>query len=187
MTGTGRNEHARRQKENHGHFAGIVPDSDIGYTGKLCCSRRGDLYFCDACRTGDAPDLPVLPKTKPPKQVPYAVLLIRSADRVLMRLRTERLLQGLWCFPMFEGEFSADSLEQFCRKKLRLETGSLTDAGSARHVFTHQVWQMRIYKTDAAASAAAPSGYEFIPVEKVKDLPLPVAMSAAVEILMRQA
>ena len=164
---------------------------DLGATvcvpGTPDCSRCPLSSFCDACRTGDAPDLPVLPKTKPPKQVPYAVLLIRSADRVLMRLRTERLLQGLWCFPMFEGEFSTDSLEQFCRKKLRLETGSLTDAGSARHVFTHQVWQMRIYKTDAAVSAAAPSGYEFIPVDKVKDLPLPVAMSAAVEILMRQA
>jgi len=164
---------------------------DLGATvcvpGTPDCGRCPLSSFCDAFSTGDASDLPVLPKAKPQKLVPCAVLLIRSSGRVLMRIRTERLLQGLWCFPVIEGEFSPGSLQLLCRKKLHVPAGTVTEAGSARHVFTHQIWQMRIFETDAEAFASAPAGYEFVPLEKVKDLPLPVAMNAALQILMRQA
>ncbi len=164
---------------------------DLGATvcvpGTPDCGRCPLSDFCDACRAGDAADLPVLPKAKPQKNIPYAVLLIRSGDRVLMRLRTEKLLQGLWCFPMIEGDFTPEALEAQIRKKLRLSVAPLSDAGSARHVFTHQVWRMRLYETDAEASASAPEGYEFIPLGRLKDLPLPVAMNAALAVLTRQA
>ena len=164
---------------------------DLGATvcvpGTPDCAACPLSSFCDAYKSGDASDLPVLPKAKPQKVIPYAVLLIRSGDRVLMRRRTERLLQGLWCFPMFEGDSLAEELLPVVSKKLHLSLSSLRDAGPARHVFTHQVWQMRIYETDAEASASAPAGYEFIPLDHLKDLTLPAAMNAAVKVLTRQA
>ena len=164
---------------------------DLGATvcvpGTPDCAACPLSSFCDACKAGDASDLPVLPKAKPQKVIPYAVLLIRSGDRVLMRRRTERLLQGLWCFPMFEGESPDEELLPVVSKKLHLSLSPLRDAGPARHVFTHQVWQMRIYETDAEASASAPAGYEFIPLDHLKDLTLPAAMNAAVKVLTRQA
>ena len=164
---------------------------DLGATvcvpGTPDCSRCPLSAFCDAYRAGDAADLPVLPKAKPQKIIPYAVLLIRSGDRVLMRRRTERLLQGLWCFPMFESESAPEELLPAVSRKLRLSLIPLRDAGSARHVFTHQIWQMRIYETDAEASASAPAGYEFIPLDKLGDLTLPAAMNAAMAVLTRSA
>ena len=42
---------------------------------------------------------------------------------------------------------------------------------------------MKLYKTEAEASASAPAGYEFIPLGRLDYLPLPVAMSAAVAAL----
>ena len=162
---------------------------DLGATvcvpGTPDCSRCPLSFFCDAFRTGDASDLPVLPKAKVPKLIHYTVLLIRSSGCVLMRKRTERLLQGLWCFPMFEGEFTPEDLHIQIRKKLHLLTGPLSDAGSARHVFTHQIWQMHICKTDAEASASAPAGYSFVPLEQLDSLALPVAMNAAAAELKR--
>lgn len=162
---------------------------DLGATvcvpGTPDCSRCPLSDFCDAFHTGDAPDLPVLPRAKPQKIIPCTVLLIRSSGRVLMRRRTERLLQGLWCFPMFEGEFTPESLRLLIRNKLQLPTGPLADVGTARHVFTHQIWQMRICETGAEASASAPEGYEFIPLEKLNDLALPTAMNAALAALKR--
>ena len=149
-----------------------------------CCPLS---CFCDAFRAGDAADLPVLPKAKPQKVIPFAVLLIRSGDRVLMCQRTERLLQGLWVFPMIEGAYAAGALHDQAEKKLSLTLSPFRDAGSARHVFTHQIWEMRLYKTGAEASASAPAGYDFVPLGHLKELPLPAAMNAAVNILMRQA
>lgn len=181
--------------------AGLVPAErpgdhnqavmDLGATvcvpGTPDCSRCPLSAFCDAFRAGDAADLPVLPKARPQKVIPFAVLLIRSGDRVLMRQRAERLLQGLWVFPMIEGEFAPDTLQAQAGKKLALTLAPLRDAGSARHVFTHQIWQMHLYKTDAEASASAPAGYTFVPVSRLKELALPAAMNAAVDILMHQA
>lgn len=143
--------------------------------------------FCDAFHAGDAADLPVLPKARPPKTVNYDVLLILSGGRVLMRLRTENLLRGLWCFPMLEGSLPPDELQVQIREKWHLACGDLLPLQTARHVFTHQIWQMSIYQTSAEASASAPDGYQFIPLDQLGTLPLPVAMSAACEALTRLA
>ena len=162
---------------------------DLGATvcvpGTPDCGRCPLSAFCNACKTGDAADLPVLPKAKPQKTIPYSVLLVRSADRVLMRRRTENLLNGLWCFPMFEGEFSAEDLHRQAQKKLSLPLSEPVPAGNALHVFTHQIWQMSIYETSAEASAPAPDGYSFIPLDQLDHLTLPVAMNAAVSVLSR--
>ena len=162
---------------------------DLGATvcvpGTPDCGRCPLSAFCDACKAGDAADLPVLPKAKPQKVIPWAVLLIRSGNRVLMRRRTENLLNGLWCFPMFEGEFSTEALHKQAQKKLSLSLSAPVPAGTARHVFTHQVWQMSIYEAGAEASAPAPEGYEFIPLDQLDQLTLPVAMNAAVSVLTR--
>ena len=132
---------------------------------------------------GDAADLPLQPKAKPPRSIPYAVLLVFSGDSILMRRRTERMLQGLWCFPMFEGVFTVPELQGFAEKKLHLSLSSLQEAGEARHVFTHQVWQMKIYKTGTEGNASAPDGYEFISPERFRELPLPTAMSVPAGLL----
>ena len=114
---------------------------DLGATvcipGTPNCHLCPISAFCDAFMTGDAADLPVLPKSKPPKVVIWNVILIRSSGRVLMRMRSERLLQGLWCFPMIEGESSPEALREQIIKKFHLSVGTLSDAGPARHVFTH--------------------------------------------------
>ena len=160
---------------------------DLGATvcvpGTPDCGRCPLSAFCDAFTAGDAADLPVLPKTKPQIILPYSVLLILSGDRVLMRRRTENLLHGLWCFPMLEGFFQDDELARQIQKKLRLACGGLKEAGAARHVFTHRIWQMRIYTMSAEASASAPAGYSFIAPDRLASLPLPVAMNAAVSVL----
>ena len=151
------------------------------------CSRCPLSSFCDALRTGDAGDLPVLPKAKRPREIHYAVLLIRSGGRVLMRQRTEHLLQGLWCFPMLEGDLPPDVCRRQAMKKFRMDLDPFSDAGTAKHVFTHQVWFMRLYQTGAEASAPAPEGYSFIPDGMLKDLPVPAAMNAGISILMPPA
>jgi A/G-specific adenine glycosylase len=160
---------------------------DLGATvcvpGTPDCGRCPLSAFCDASHAGDAADLPILPKAKPQKVIPYTVLLIRSGGRVLMRQRTETLLNGLWCFPMLEGTFSDDTLLQHVRRMLQLSCTDLRAVGPARHVFTHRIWQMQLYTMSAEASASAPAGYEFIALDQLASLPVPVAMNAAVSVL----
>ena len=143
----------------------------------VCCPLAA---ICDAYCRGDAADLPCLPDAKPPRVIHYAVPLLFSGNNVLMRCRTEKLLQGLWCFPMLEGTEDIPALRSLIRKKLRLQAGEPHPAGHARHVFTHLVWEMDLYLVSVAPGSIAPPGYVFVSPEELETVPVPTAMRAAV-------
>lgn len=158
---------------------------DLGATvctpGTPSCERCPLAALCDAFSAGDADELPVLPRKNPPKVIDYAVCLIFSGDRVLMRQRTEALLRGLWVFPMLEGTPACRQLPKEVKRLTHLSVRSVEDAGQAKHVFTHQIWQMQLFtmRTDEVAEALA--GYAFVPVDELSALAIPSAMKAAVQ------
>lgn len=160
---------------------------DLGATvctpGTPSCERCPLSGACDAFAAGDADELPVLPQKNPPKVIEYAVCLIFSGGRVLMRQRTEALLHGLWVFPMAEGTFTARTLPQAVHRLTYLTVRQVQDAGHARHVFTHRVWQMHLFTMSADEQADAPAGYAFIPAEEMSALAIPSAMKAAVQLV----
>jgi len=157
---------------------------DLGATictpGTPACEKCPLREYCDAYTAGDAEDLPVLPRKNPPKVINYGVFLIFSGNRVLMRQRTETMLKGLWVFPMAEGTFTVKQAAAAAKKLTRLSPGAATDAGSARHVFTHQIWQMQLFAMDVSQDVQAPPGYSFIPVEEMDQIAIPTAVKAAV-------
>ncbi len=162
---------------------------DLGATvctpGTPACERCPLQAQCDAFAAGDADELPVLPRKNPPKLLDYTVCLIFSGNRVLMRQRTEAMLHGLWVYPMVEGKLTLRQLPGAVRKLTKLTVSDIQSAGDARHVFTHQVWQMQLYTMHAPEDAAAPAGYRFIPVADMASLAIPTAVKAAVKTVYR--
>ena len=160
---------------------------DLGATvcvpGTPDCSRCPLSALCDARKQGDASDLPLLPKSKPPRTIPYDLILIRSGDRVLMRKRTEKLLQGLWCFPLLEQDPEHPVDAGLLRRRFHLAVTDPVELGEARHVFTHQVWLMRIYDAESAPESEAPHGYSFVTREELAGLAVPTAMRPALDAL----
>ena len=158
---------------------------DLGATvctpGTPSCEKCPLQALCDAFSAGDAEELPVLPRKNPPKALDYAVCLVFSGDRVLMRQRTEAMLRGLWVFPMAEGKFALRQLPAVVKKQLKLTVAQVASAGEAKHVFTHQVWQMQLYTMSVPENAQPPAGYRFIPVAEMGDLAIPTAVKAAVK------
>ena len=130
--------------------------------------------------------LPVHPSSSAPAVIPYHLLLILSDGRVLMRRRKERLLQGLWCFPMLEAQKTPSVNDSSVKQCLNICVSDIQEAGNARHVFTHRIWQMKIYSMSAAPGQKEPSGYSFIPVDKLKELAIPTAMHAALSVLSQK-
>ena len=51
-------------------------------------------------------------------------------------------------------------------------------AGDAKHVFTHQIWRMKLYQMDAP-DADALKGYRFVTRDEMDALTIPTAMKAA--------
>ena len=158
---------------------------DLGATictpGTPSCGKCPLQGCCDACAAGDAEDLPILPRKNPPKVIEYTVCLIFSGGRVLMRQRTEAMLRGLWVFPMLEGFPALRQLPSAVKKLTKLPITDARAAGEARHVFTHQIWQMRLCTLSAPEKAEAPAGYRFVPAAEMDNLAIPTAVQAAVK------
>ena len=155
--------------------------SAICTPGTPSCEKCPLRDECDAYAAGDAEDLPVLPRKNPPKVIDYAVCLIFSGDRVLMRQRTEAMLKGLWVFPMAEGKYTLRQVPAAVKKLTKLAAKDVQSAGEAKHVFTHQIWQMQLYTMTVPEDAQAPNGYQFIPVGEMHTLAIPTAVKAAVK------
>ena len=162
---------------------------DLGATicvpGTPSCERCPLYGRCDACREGDAEELPVLPRKSPPRQLEYDVCLIFSGDRVLMRQRTETMLHGLWVYPMLEGHAARHQLPAAVRRLSRLPVTEIEWAGEARHVFTHQVWNMRLLIMQTKETQAA-AGWRFVTLEEMDTLAVPTAVKAAAALVRKR-
>ena len=160
---------------------------DLGATictpGTPSCEKCPLQAECDAYAAGDAEDLPVLPRKNPPRLLDYTVCLICSGNRVLMRQRTETMLHGLWVFPMAEGKLTLRQVPAAVKKLTRLAVTEVQSAGEAKHVFTHQIWQMQLCTMSVPENAEAPAGYSFIPITAMSALTIPTAVKAAVKVV----
>lgn len=166
--------------ERPGDFNQALMDLGAGICvpGTPDCSRCPLRSLCDACAQGDPEELPVLPRKNPPKVLDWDVCLIRSGDRLLMRPRTERMLEGMWVFPMLEGHHGVAQLPAAIRRQLKVPVQDAALLGDAKHVFTHQVWLMKLYAMQAL-DERMPAGYQFVTLEEMRALPCPTAMRAA--------
>jgi len=167
--------------ERPGDFNQAVMDlgATVCVPGTPACDRCPLCSICDAYDAGDAEELPVLPRKNPPKQLQYDVLLIISGDRILMRQRTETMLLGLWVYPMSEGHRTEKELLTAVRKLVRAVPESLCGKGEAKHVFTHQVWNMRLLEVRIPDGVQEPNGMRFVTYEEMEALAIPTAMKAA--------
>lgn len=159
---------------------------DLGATvcvpGTPSCERCPLCGLCDAYREGDQEDIPELPRKNPPKTLDYDVCLIRFGDRALMRQRIETMLHGLWVFPMLEGSAEPEALAAAVKRRMKVAVRGAVPCGEAKHVFTHQVWRMKLYAMDAL-SGDAPEGFRFVSAPERSELAIPTAMRGALRAL----
>ncbi len=143
---------------------------------------------CDAYAAGDAEALPIAEPKKPPAEIDVAVCLLTYQNRILLFRRRERLLHGLYVFGLLEDAATpVDALAHWADSGLQAKFTE--DLGSARHVFTHRIWNMRILRFTLAqppsAAFLAQHGAQLADCTQLKALPLPTAMKAAKEAALR--
>lgn len=154
---------------------------DLGAT--LCvpgtpeCDQCPLSQLCVAFNEGEPETLPVLPDARPPRPIPMAVALVTHRDQVLLIQRREKLLHNLYVFALCEGQDDEASAARHL-KHLGLSVQAGQPLGSARHVFTHRVWQMELYHFEADAPISVPHGL-WATAQQLQALPIPTAMKVA--------
>ncbi len=149
--------------------------------GACVCTPRhprcGECPLERGCRgrgEGRQEALPVKRKKAPPVRVEKTVLLVLFGRQVAVRRSGDGMLQGMYLFPELPGHLSPEEAACALREK-GLTCGEARELGSARHVFTHRVWEMRII----AMKSAAPGPWRLVTREELMELPMPAADSAA--------
>ncbi|MCL2812871.1 MAG: A/G-specific adenine glycosylase [Clostridia bacterium] len=130
--------------------------------------------WCDAHHEGDADALPVKRRIRTPVVEKRGVAIIRCGRQVLVQRRTERMLHGMWQFPNALDAWEPDVL----LRGLGLSAEWAGDAGEAKHVFTHRVWEMRLHRFITQTPIQMPE-CRWVDAAGLDELPFPTAMGAA--------
>ncbi len=147
---------------------------------ELCPLRAS----CDARAEGDAALLPIHERKAAPRPIDMAVCLLTYRGRVLALKRKERMLGGLYVFLLMEDIADENALREALYER-DLPVDALRAVGTAKHVFTHRVWNMTLWhgaltdEPDAALLRALDA--RMVTAEELAALPLPTAMRAAKE------
>lgn len=98
---------------------------------------------CDAYEEGDMEILPIHEKKQPQRIVNVAVCLLTWESRVLIIKRTQRMLRGLYVFYLAEEETDPEAVAGLMAEH-GLSCAFQAKLGTARHVFTHRIWEMEL-------------------------------------------
>lgn len=154
---------------------------DLGATicvpGTPDCARCPLQAQCDAYAQGDADQLPIRAAARPPVPVDVGVGLVIAEGRVLTIKRDAALLKGLWVFLLTEGDSTPEGMARKL-EALGMQANRIIPLGEARHVFTHRIWNMQLYRVDLSAVPQRMIG-QWADAQMLTELPLPTAMKAA--------
>ena len=154
---------------------------DLGATicvpGTPDCARCPLQAQCDAYAQGDADQLPIRAAARPPVPVDVGVGLVIAEGRVLTIKRDAALLKGLWTFLLCEGDSTPEGMARKL-EALGMQANRIIPLGEARHVFTHRIWNMQLYRVDLSAVPQRMIG-QWTDAQMLTELPLPTAMKAA--------
>ena len=154
---------------------------DLGATicvpGTPDCARCPLQAQCDAYAQGDADQLPIRAAARPPVPVDVGVGLVIAEGRVLTIRRDAALVKGLGTFLLCEGDSTPEGMARKL-EALGMQANRIIPLGEARHVFTHRIWNMQLYRVDLPAMPGRTAG-QWADAQTLTGLPLPTAMKAA--------
>ncbi|MBO5534638.1 MAG: A/G-specific adenine glycosylase [Clostridia bacterium] len=109
------------------------------------CEECPVAELCQARKTGRQEQLPVRSKAKPQRVENRDILLLYFNDRVLVERQGEGLLEGLYFFPSLTDWHSEEERLAWLSGQ-GMTCQLLCEQKPARHVFSHVIWEMRIYE-----------------------------------------
>ena len=80
-------------------------------------------------------------------------------------------------FLLSEGDSTPEGMARKL-ETLGMQANRITPLGEARHVFTHRIWNMQLYRVDLSAVPKRMIG-QWADAQTLTELPLPTAMKAA--------
>ncbi|MBA4536324.1 A/G-specific adenine glycosylase [Bacillus aquiflavi] len=143
----------------------------------LCPVRE----HCHGFQEGVEDHLPVKTKKKKPRSIQLAAaVLTDQAGRLLIHKRPNKgLLADLWEFPNVELHLSFSDekarLKDFLKETYHVTANPEHFLCSIEHVFTHLIWNIRVYKGELQTSVTESDKLKLVTIEEITKLAFPVS------------
>ena len=167
--------------------------------GATVCTPRSPLCevcpvaaHCQARESGDPEAIPVKRPRPKPKRLEAAAAFLERRGKVLAVRRPPRgLLGGLWELPGGEleaREIPEEGLARSMREHLGLTLSGTEKLGTVRHVFTHRVLHLHVFRARGAAGRVRLAGFDahrWLPPARLTELPQSALMGKALRLVNR--
>jgi A/G-specific adenine glycosylase len=145
---------------------------------------------CRARESGDPEAIPVKrPRPKPKRLEAAAAFLVRRGKALAVRRPPEGLLGGLWELPggeLHAGESPEKGLVRSMRERVGLTLTGTEKLGTIRHVFTHRVLHLHVYRARGAEGRVRLAGFDahrWLPPALLAELPQGASMGKALRLV----
>jgi A/G-specific adenine glycosylase len=133
------------------------------------CPLQND---CFAYQNQQTNILPFLSKSKPKKEMIYQTFIVENDQYIWLRKRDDSLLSGMYEYVQIEAESAQYALEKLKNSGFEIEI--IQSLSTYKHVFTHLIWHMHVYK---ARLISIDKNCHYIKTKKenLKHMPMAVA------------
>ena len=140
-------------------------------TGAPRCETCPVPEYCRAYQRGRQEALPVRSPRQKQKISRLCAGLIRGEGGILIAQRPETgMLANLWEFPLVERGRSKQQIVESFREKYGIEIRSMEKAGHVRHVFTHRIWEVDVYR---GSGTGDPGQCRIVSLQELDSYPMP--------------
>jgi A/G-specific adenine glycosylase len=151
--------------------------------GALICKPKGQkcsicpvMKHCIAYNGGVDDQLPF--KSSKTKQVNVPLItgiIINNRNQYLMRKRPDQgLLANMWEFVQVEG-FEFEDLKFYLLEHYNIELEKGFRLGEVKHIFTHRIWLMNVYKSSVSTFIELPNHLKWLSKEELELIPISTA------------
>jgi A/G-specific adenine glycosylase len=151
--------------------------------GALICTPKAQACFkcpvsahCLAYQKGHDDQLPVkVSKTKQTSVSMMTGIVQDESGRFLMRKRPELgLLANMWEFVQSEGK-TFDDLKEHLSHHYNIELSGGELQGEVKHVFSHRIWNMHVFKAKMTGEVELPSHLRWMTEVELEEVPISTA------------
>lgn len=152
--------------------------------GALICTPKNPLCLfcpvqehCEAFEQGTVEQLPVKTTKVKKKHIKQNVYIVRNEKGdLLIEKRTQKLLNNMWEFPMYEAE-SNENINTQLSTEIEFQAKPVY---SLKHQFTHLTWDIDVYVSKSCVNRqeiTLANNMQWMPVDDKVNYNFPVSMS----------
>ncbi|REH77868.1 A/G-specific adenine glycosylase [Staphylococcus felis] len=152
--------------------------------GALICTPKAPLCLfcpvqvhCEAYHEGTVLELPVKTKKMKKASLDMDVYIIQGdSGDYLIEKRQERLLNGMWQFPLFNKSDGIDTVKKRLGNSFKIERENIY---RLKHQFTHMTWNLKVHIATLSNDdlKQLPNQYRLMSLDEKQALTFPVPMT----------